>query len=308
MNTLIDPVKRIARDLVDKKLWPVAVLLLAALVAVPVLIGGASADEAPAPAALAAAAPEGPASKSLVTVIDESATGNVTRPGRLDDPFYDPPEPPAEDTPAAAAPADASPSNEGGTSSSTGTPPSTGTPGGAPSATPTPSDDPPAAGGYYRTEVRWYKHKLAKTRPLSRLTPLGGLADTAALYLGVTKASGTYAVFLLGVHATSKGDAKCEDSDCRVIGLKSGETQRITVASPEGGEAREYVLEVRSVRRAETDAATARAMRHRVHPDGRDVMRAMWSDSATAAALGPIQFDYDSGLLVKSAGAAKASK
>ena len=44
MNTLIDPLKRIARDLVEKKLWPVAVLLLAALVAVPMMLGGSSAE------------------------------------------------------------------------------------------------------------------------------------------------------------------------------------------------------------------------------------------------------------------------
>lgn len=294
MNTLIDPLKRIARDLVDKKLWPVAVLLLAALVAVPMLIGGSPAEEAPAPAALAATAPEGPGSKSLVTVVDQAVTGKDSRPGRVDDPFYDPPEPPAVDTGAASAPAATATteaSKEGGTPAGEGTSDET---------TPQPAE-PAVDHVYYRTEVRWYADKLSKLRPLSRLTPLGGETDTAILYLGVTKSSGNYAVFLLGANATSDGEAKCEDTDCRVIGLKSGESQIVTVQSADGGEARQYHLEVVRVKRVATDAATARTLRLRVHPDGRDAMRAMWQHEPNATALRPIQYDRDAGLLVKQA-------
>lgn len=296
MNTLIDPLKRIARDLVDKKLWPVAVLLLAALVAVPMLIGGSPAEEAPAPAALAATAPEDPGSKSLVTVVDQAVTGTDSRPGRVDDPFYDPPDPPAPATAATSAPtatptATATASKEGGTSAGEGTVTET---------APQPAQ-PTIDAVYYRTELRWYEATPAKARALSRLTPLGGLADTAMLYLGVTKSGGNYAVFLLGTNTTSEGEAKCEDSDCRVIGLKSGESQIVTVQPPDGSDARRYHLEVVKVKAVTTDAGTARTMRLRIHPDGRDVMRDMWQNAPTASALRPIQYDRGSGLLVKQA-------
>lgn len=299
MNTLIDPVKRIARDLVEKKLWPVAVLLLAALVAVPLLIGGSSAEQSPAPAALVAAAPEDPTSKSLVTVVDQAVTGKDSRPGRVDDPFYDPPAPPVQDagSGASSAPAPAAASKAGGTPA--GDKPA--------EAAPEPADAAPTvAPVHYRTEVRWYEGDPGKLRPISRLTPLGGLVDTALLYLGVTKSSGNYAVFLLGANATSDGEAKCEDAECRVIGLKTGQSQLVTVQPPDGSRARQYHLEVVEVRAVTTDAATARTMRLRVHPDGRDVMRQMWQNVPTATALRPIQYDRDAGLLVKQAGATTA--
>ena len=307
MNTLIDPLKRIARDLVDKKLWPVAALLLVALVAVPMLIGGSS-EQAPSPVALAGPAAGAPASKSLVTVVDEAADDKDSRPGRAIDPIYDPPAPPSADTGSGSGAGDSAGGSAGTGGSAGGAAeqaPSSG--GGASPAREAPAQTTPpvrdvATSVYYRTEVRWYEHKPAKSRPITRLTPFGGLADPAAIYLGVTKSSSSYAVFLLGPNATSDGEAECEDdTDCRVIGLKAGQTQIVTVQPADGGEARRYVLDVVAVRTIAADAPTARKMRLRVHADGRDVLRAMWQHEATADALGPIQFDRDSGLLVKSA-------
>ena len=300
MNTLIDPLKRIARDLVDKKLWPVAVALLAALVAVPLLIGGSSAEEAPAPVAVAATAPDGPGSKSLITVVDQAVTGKDTRPGRVADPFYDPPEPPAQPTASGGAATDTGAASTGGGTPSGDSPSSTAP---ATPAAPAPTARPAEEPAYYRTVVRWYETEPGKPQPISRLEPFGGLADPAALYLGVTRSGGNYAVFLLGPDATSDGEAKCDDEpNCRVIGLKSGQSQIITVQPPDGGAARRYHLEVVSVKAVETDAAKARSMRAKVHADGRDVMRRMWQHRPTAEALQPIQYDRDSGLLVKSGG------
>jgi hypothetical protein len=53
-------VRNLITDLVDRRLWPVAVALLAALVAVPVLLGGGSKSPAPAPAAPLAATAANP--------------------------------------------------------------------------------------------------------------------------------------------------------------------------------------------------------------------------------------------------------
>jgi hypothetical protein len=306
MNTLLEPAKQIVRDLVDRKLWPVAVLLLAAIVAVPLLIGGSSAGGGAAPVALSTDAPEGPGSKSLVTVVDQAATEEA-RPGRIEDPFYDPPAAPADEaaaqgsTSTAAVSSDARATSAGGTPAADEAPATTTTQ--RATTTPRPAE-PAVAPVYHRTAVRWYATTRGKPRPLSRLTPLGGLADPAAMYLGVTKSNGSYAVFLLGPNATSAGQAACEDSACRVIGLKAGETQVVRVQPAGGGPVRQYFLEVVKVTKVTTDAATARTMRLRVHRDGRDVMRKLWQDVPTADALRPIRFDPDAGLLVKQAATA----
>lgn len=306
MNALLDPVKRIARDLVDKKLWPVAALLVAAIVAVPMLIGSSS-GEAPAPAPAPATAPAQQV-KSLVTVAEPGVTGPASRAGRISDPFYDPPAP-AEQTVApagsAAAPAsNGAPASAKGAAGSAKPAPKVAQPP-APAA-PSQPGSPTAKGTYQRTTVQWYQAQPGTPRPIARLTALGGAAEPAALFLGVTKAKGTYAMFLLAPGVTPEGEGTCEnETSCRIIGLKAGETQVVTLPSSGDGGPRRHELKVTSVKTIETDAATARTMRARVHADGRKVMRAMWQDRPTAEALGPIRYDVASGLLFKVPTAAK---
>lgn len=293
--------RTLIRDLVAKRLWPIALLLVVALVAVPVVMSrGGDEPVAPDPVTLGAVVAGDEA--DTVSAIDLVGPPSVrSRSGKVRNPFRRPA--------VKAAGAEATPSDPAADGAKTGAT------GGAPAeTTPTPATpaEPVVKPTYYRTEVRFYEATEGKPRPLSRLEPLGGLVDTAALYLGVTRSSdGLYGVFLLGPGATSDGEAKCEDDTCRVIGLKSGQSQLVTVQPADGSEARQYVLEAVAVRAVTSDAASARSMRIKVHPDGRDVMRSMWEDGPTAAALGPVQYDYDTGLLVKSgadATAAKASK
>ena len=311
MNALTDPLRQVARDLVDKKLWPIAVLLLVALIAVPLLIGSPS-EKTPAPAAPVAGAP---GKESLISVADQAVV-DKDRPGKIRDPFYDPPDPPAVGSAAPAAPsAGSAPAggstgggSTGGGSTANGNPgtPSPSTP---KSAAPGPSTQPvaPAAESvHYRTVVRAYAGERGRPRPVSRLTPFGAVSDPIALYLGVTRSDALYAVFLLGSDATAQGEANCEDKDCRIIGLKAGGRQVITVR-PSGGEPRRYRLEAVSVRAVTTDRATASTMRARVHPEGRKVMREMWQDARTAAALEPVRYDRSRGLLYKTGAAAKAT-
>jgi hypothetical protein len=76
--------RNIVSDLVEKRLWPVAVALLAALVAVPVLLGsgGEATTSSPAPATPST----GTASRAEVT-LDNAAPAEHLRDGRLRDPF-----------------------------------------------------------------------------------------------------------------------------------------------------------------------------------------------------------------------------
>ena len=71
-------IRGVLRDLVERKLWPVAVLLLAAAVAVPLYLGRASADDAPLPAT-SLQADAGKVSKAAVRVDDARRPTTTSR-------------------------------------------------------------------------------------------------------------------------------------------------------------------------------------------------------------------------------------
>jgi hypothetical protein len=298
-------VRALIGDLVDKNLWPVALLLCVAIVAIPVLMTQSAGSHGGAGVPAAAPKPAVSATKA-VELIGPRTVG--TRTGAQRDPFRRPKKKQqaaaaagsvalGADSPPAALPSAGAPS---------GGAPSTGTPStGSPSAKATPKISP--AKVYYRTAVRWSEAEGGATRPISRLTPLGDPGERAALYLGVT-ASG-YALFLISPNASVKGVAGCDDvASCRGFGLKPGQKQFITVQPSDGGTARSYYLEVVSVKAVATSVAVARRMRAKVHSEGRAVMRAMWSDASTAQALSEVRYDATTGLVVVTSGAKKTTK
>lgn len=319
MNALLASVRQIGRDLIDKRLWPVAVVLLAALVAAPMLIGG---SDAPAPAAPAAgvdavAAPGAAAATphAVANTADAKSTepkpAKAERGGKIDDPFFDPPKPPDAGGGGAAAAGGAttatakSPTGEAAPrpgASSEGSPkakrPAAATPAPKPAATPPSATRVPAttapAPSYVRTVV---SVNGSRRHPIARLTPLGGAAHPAALFLGIANAKARYAVFVLGPRATSEGQATCKgDTDCRMIGLKAGQTQIVTVRLA-GGAVRRFRLRVESIRKITTTAVRARAARAHVHADGRRVLRVMLRHAASNAALRTARYDARAGLL-----------
>lgn len=327
MNALLASARQLVRDLIDKRLWPVAVVLLAALVAAPMLIGGgdtaapavpAAGAVAVAPGAAAPAPPHAVANAAGAEAASEPKPVKAERGGKLDDPFFDPPKPPEASGPAGAADAAGgattavarSPTGEAaprpGTSSAASPKaerPATAKPAPKPAATPRPATRAPAVttapGSYLRTVVRV---NGGKRHPISRLTPLGGSAHPAALFLGIAKAKARYAVFVLGPRAISRGEATCKGgTDCRMIGLKAGQTQIVTVRLASGA-VRRYRLRVESIRKVVAPAARARTARAHVHTDGRRVLRVMRRDAATHTALRAARYDARAGLL-RAAGA-----
>lgn len=312
MKALPETMRQIGRDLVEKRLWPIAVLLLAVAVGAPMLIGR-SAPDATAPVPVAATAPAVPAAAPSATT-GEAGVRPKARGGKINDPFYDPPAPAA---PAAAsiavAPAPAAgggATSAGGGATSAGQPspagqtapapapksPATATPNGT-TAAPKPSE-PARTSVYYRAVVRWGSSLDAPVHAISRLTPLGGRDAPAAVYLGPTRADRLWAVFVLGPNTTSRGDGICKaGTGCRMIGLKAGDRQRVSVHGSDGRVVRRYWLRVHSLKTVRTTARAARAGRARVHPDGRVVLREMRRDPFTATVLGKARYDRDSGLL-----------
>src|SRR3954451_14475391 len=82
--------KNVVKDLVEQRLWPVAVLLVAALVAVPILVGRHGGAPAPLPISAptaAGASSDAPTRSKAAVTIDAEPDGAVHDGGRVRDPF-----------------------------------------------------------------------------------------------------------------------------------------------------------------------------------------------------------------------------
>ncbi len=314
MSRLLDPVRALVADLIRKRLWPVALVLVIALVAVPALIASSSSE---APTGTAAVTPAPPAPAPATMIPEGTPKAEPERGGRVRDPFFDPPATPSEGTGSARQPAapSAGARAKSGEEEPEARAKANATPAGpakpkstSPANTPPIVRSAPVTGTYHRATARLGWAADATAYPLARLTPIGGRSDPAALYLGVMKIGRQYAVFVLGSDATSSGDATCAaETRCRIIGLRPGDEQTVRVHAADGRIARRYVLRVTSLKRVRTSAAHARTMRAKVHPLGLSAMRAM-SRSTIAWTLGRVGYRRSTGLLYAIAAAETLEK
>jgi len=216
----VSAIRGVLRDLVERKLWPVAVLLLAAAVAVPIYLGRASADEAPLPATnLQASA--GKASKAAVRV-DDGATAEDDRPGGVRNPFKQLHVPKKAATPAAPAaktPAADQPAGSGSGGSDGSQPPldpgETGGSGGSGDGGSKPKSSSPSDPlDVYHLSLRFGRAESSQLKTyhdVARLSPLPTADNPFFVYTGVLK-DGKTAVFLLSSEATATGDGHCRPS------------------------------------------------------------------------------------------------
>jgi hypothetical protein len=284
--------RAIRSDLVDKRLWPLAVLLLIAVAAVPVVVpklGGTASPVAPPPALAAGAS--GPVVAHQVSVVSDSPWTQRAH-GRYHDPFRQPraasSSPSASSTTSAGggaasaasvAGAAAIPSPAPSTSPSTPvvrpkplpkpSPVKNPTPGANPTpvAGPTPVSGPPGtprgilAG--YRLDVLWGgASKTSEHLNIPRLTGLRAAHQPVVAFLGV-RSGGKVATFLLSGVAWVIGDGTCRPSrqSCQVVELRQGQSEFFNVP---GQPDLPYELKVTklSEKRTATEAE-ATAFRHR---------------------------------------------
>jgi hypothetical protein len=260
------------RDLVRRRLWPVALLLVAALVAVPVVLAK-PATHAPASPATTSAAPVATPADSYVELASNDTTTTTRRRvlGAHKDPFEPAPLPKVKHRKhakkasvakaAATATPTAAPASSGGTSVSTSTG-STGVTGGSvpsvpvvavPTATPAPVKHFPANS----VVVRFGKTGEKKT--VSTLTSLETLPSSSSpllVFMGFHN-GGKVAEFMLTGDVTAEGDGTCTPSekDCETLLLRRDQTEFLTFSGT--GADGEYELDLNSLHPSKTASAAA---------------------------------------------------
>jgi hypothetical protein len=244
MNLITNPLKA----LVKRRLWPVALLLVGALVAVPMTLAK-SPEAAPAPAV--AAAPKGGSDETVaqpVVQLRSTTAGDKRRRrvlGEAKDPFAPAPLPKAKKKKKAAA-AQATP-----TATPEATPESSAASGGGGSSAPAPAAPavPTITAPKGSLKVR-FGDTASTTEPTPQLVGhLDALpdADSPVLVLESLKDNGRTAVFTIAGDVTAVGDGKCKPrpEDCQTLELKAGETEFITVkGGGEDGKDAQYELDL----------------------------------------------------------------
>lgn len=249
-DKLVTSTRAIGTDLVEKRLWPVALLLVGLLVAIPMFLVRAdpvASPAAPGPAAATSAEQLGAAAP--VVTLDGPVAPGRTRGGALSNPFFAPP--PTADagdgsgTTPADAPGGAAPAGGGGGGG--GVPPLAaplpGTP--SPGGRTAPTKPDPTYDERYRVTLRFGGEGASRMiRNLPRLSPLPSSDDPFFVFLGVLRDRKT-ARFLVSSDVTATGDGTCRPrrSLCETIDLKPGETQFFDFdLGPDG--IRQYQLDI----------------------------------------------------------------
>jgi hypothetical protein len=291
------------RQLVERRLWPLAVLLLIALVAIPVLLSKGGAEPVAPPAAVASA--EQGETKPIVSLSEPGERDSVRKVlGSRKNPFRLAVAP-TKAKPEKAEAAQAAPTG-GGEPKSTG---GTSTGGGAPASAPVVAPVAPTAPvvvvpttpaktyELYSLQVR-FGDSTSETLPgrtLKRLTALPSNEDAALIYLGLLKDRKT-AVFLVDGDAEVQGDGTCRPSpqNCETLEMKRGDTAFIDVSTAEGALPQQFQLDLVKIRtKKTTDAEAAKRSYASVAKGGRKALR------ARVSRVGRFVFDGHSGFVVK---------
>jgi hypothetical protein len=243
------------RQLIRRKLWPLALLLVAAIAAVPYFLAKDPAAPAATPTAHAAAADS--SGGSIVTLADDSAPTSRRRVlGIAKDPFEPAPLPKRKKSAKkAAAKADATPAaTPDAPSGGSSAPPSS-----APPASPSPT---PAAGttvpkGSIKVNFGTVDADLA-SMTIGKLEPLPTDDDPVLVFEGL---EGKTAVFSVPGLVAGQGDGTCDPdpSDCSTVKLHAGDTEFLTVTNADDNTQVQYQLELVKVYSKKTVVSTTGA-------------------------------------------------
>ena len=305
-------VQNVWRQLVQRRLWPVAVLLLAGLAAVPVLLAKDPEPVAATPQPKVETGDNELAEQPIVSPDTEVDVRRVVI-GKRKNPFAMPEkDDPTETTDKASDSTVKVSESGGGDKSSSGggssggggssdTPASSApAPAPAPPADPTPAPKPKTYAVHELT-VRFGSGDSLERRDLKRLQPLPSAEHPVLIYMGVLK-DGKTAVFLVDDGVTPVGDGECRPSPeaCETIRMKAGETEFLDVKDATGAVTDQYQLDLLKIHSGKTASATKAKASSRA---GARIVRARASRSGAAA----YRWDAASGTLRHRRGALRSS-
>jgi hypothetical protein len=270
MKNLVDS---ILQDLRERRLWPVALLLVIALIAIPlVMIKPAKEPDA----ATASGAAPGKV-KTLTSLSEVAVSGEGSSLDVFDetDPFLPPSAVIAASKEAGTTAGPSTSTTEGGalgagTGDSGGSGSSTGggstTTGGTGGGT-TGGGDTGGGGGGTTTTKYTYVVDVTFTRNdrtrsvngLERLEMLPSESDPLLIFLGAS-ASGDEAVFLVDSTLRASGEGNCEPSNdnCGTLSIGAGSVEEFT-----DGDGNSYKLRIDEIRRVKLSAASAKSSRRK---------------------------------------------
>jgi hypothetical protein len=261
--------RNLVSDLVDKRLWPVAILLVGALVAVPFLLGGGGSEADTAATATATQATA--TTPTTIRVSEDLDLATIAPTGARHNPFKQPtaevadtPDDTAATTPSTseATPTSGDTGSAGGstTPSTTAPSPTTTTP---PDPTTTPKTDENTKA--IRVDLSFGEPGSSKQRDrkdIARLSALPSADKPIVIYLGVKNDKKT-ATFLISSDATATGDGTCKPSatNCQTIEMQEGDSTFLDIDLGTG--VRQFRLDVDRVGEIDKEttekATTARA-------------------------------------------------
>lgn len=270
-------------DLRAKHLWPVAALLVIALIAVPVMLKKNSSPPAPAPtppAAASATSGADNASKAVVVADDSTSSNSTLGVFNKKDPFK-----PDHAVMAAAHPKPAAPPKTAAPSSGAVTPTGGNKPSGGPAptggapVTPQPVKPQAPKGPFaYTVDVKFGKRGQLRTHHnVQKLDVLPNQNNPMLVFLGVNTAGDT-AVFLTDTSLKAAGEGTCkpDGNTCSFLYLKldkNSNTEDLSQVAADGS-GTEYTLELLAIHKvpvselakgAKKAAAAARAEARRAH-------------------------------------------
>jgi hypothetical protein len=315
-------ISNIWRQLVQRRLWPVAILLIAALAAVPLTLAkGPESSPAPAPDVTSEDSGAELATEPIVALAsagDRAKRRKVL--GKPKNPFVKPvaiggaaqdgpqPAPAAKSPEGGGGPeklADDITINAGGApspSSSSPSGPTTGTPA-PPSDTPAPEDRPEPDRDSLTIRFGDASGDSLERMNVKRLEALPLLVEEPlVVYLGVGD-GGDSAVFLLDTSVRGEGDGECmpDPSTCETIHLREGETEFFDVLGEDGEPSAQFQLDLVEIH------AGKKASAAKVKSASRPVRRVLRARAAGPGAL-HYRLDSESGTLrLGSGGAVRAT-
>jgi hypothetical protein len=296
-------VRNLVADLVAKRLWPVALVLALALIAVPVLLAQ-GVDEAPAPNV--PVAQERQVGDSVVTPAADTPRRGANPTGR--NPFKQRNVAPTEVT-GVNLDKDGSAADAGGDWTVGSGPDVTG---GLPAlddidvipvgGTDTgPALPKPDARESYRVDLRFGQDgSLTRRNDVARLSPLPSADDPFFVFMGVL-ADGKTALFLVSSDAEATGDGTCKPTpeNCERVEMQAGQTEFFDVTTPDGATVQYQLDLVRVSRVRSSSPAAAASARSRESTEGRAVLR--HAIDTEQVDVDSIAYSRDLGVLVPSA-------